>query len=76
VQEGEGEAAEAETVPLASPRGGELLRRHPWIDDLLTLTGATGVRFVDDGGEVVLLSAAAESPAPGPEPEPEPAPSP
>lgn len=76
VQEGsvqEGEAAEAEAVPLASPRGGELLRRHPWIDDLLTLTGATGVRFVDDGGEVVLLSAAE---TPEPEPAPAPAPSP
>jgi hypothetical protein len=72
VQDGEGEAAEAEAVALSSPRGHELLRRHPWIDDLLTLTGATGVRFVDAGGEAVLLSAVAESPAPAPEPAPSP----
>ena len=69
-----GTEAGVETVPLASPRGAELLRRHPWIDDLLTLTGARRVRFVDDGGVVVELSAGAaasqgdDRPAAEPEP--------
>jgi anti-sigma factor RsiW len=60
VEEGGGEAA-AEPVEPGSPRAAELLRRHPWIDDLLTVTGASRVRFVDDGGEVVLFPAAGES---------------
>lgn len=71
IEDGSGDAA-AEAVDRGSARAAELLRRHPWIDDLLTVTGASSVRFVDDGGEVVLFPAAAE---PAAEPGSEKAPS-
>jgi len=55
VQEGTAERA-AETVAWGSERGAAVRRVHPWLDDLLTLSGANAVRFVSDGGEVLLLT--------------------
>lgn len=54
----EGLAAEAErTVGFDSPEGLALRQDHPWIEELLTLTGAHRIHFRDDSGQAVLLTA-------------------
>jgi len=59
VQEGTAERA-AESVAWESERGRAVRRDHPWLDDLLTLSDADAVRFVSDGGEVLLLTRAGD----------------
>lgn len=57
------ETAGPEAIEWDSPRGREIRRDHPWIDELLSLTDAEAVLFEADGAGPVLLTRAPPPPA-------------
>lgn len=54
VEEGLGAEAATEVIPFDSPRGAALRAEHPWVEELLTLTGAAAVEFRGNAGAVRL----------------------
>jgi len=48
-------ATEPEIIAYDSPRGVALRTEHPWVEELLTLTGAGAVEFRDAGGAAVRV---------------------